>query len=82
MPVIFFRNDMMKDFENENDGASSTGQRVVDNDSEFDSELKSIDDTMLNTSDYESSSLAGVQIEDNIDWSELGKAPTTLIHPR
>lgn len=65
---------MMKDFQNENEGGPRSGERLVDNDSEFDTELKSIDDTMLNTSDYESSSLSGVQIEDNIDWNEISKS--------
>ena len=52
--------------------------RVIPNDSEFDDDLKSIDDTTLNTSDQESPSIENYAIETEINWEDLDIDDVTL----
>lgn len=68
------KDKMMTEFSQSSE-ANISSSRVVPGDSEFDTDVKSIDDTSLGTSDAESPGLTNTMtsMEEMIDWSDVSK---------
>jgi hypothetical protein len=72
--LVKIKNKMVSEFSQEAEN-SKKNFRVVPGDSEFDSDLKSIDDTSLGTSDAESPDLTNTMtsMEEMLDWNDISK---------